>query len=81
MAAAADGGATAVGFSWQDIGLALLVGEPPSVAVGLGGEALSDHAVIAAALSARGFERRDIGEVAVWHRRDVEFLRAAAMQE
>lgn len=68
MAVAADGGATAVGFSWQDIGPALLVGEPPSVVVGLGGEGLSEHAAITAALSARGFERRHIGEVAVWHR-------------
>jgi hypothetical protein len=70
MAVAADGGEGAVGFSWDAVGPALIVGQPPSVAVGLGGEGPSDHAAIAAAVSARGFERRDIGEVAVWHRFD-----------
>jgi hypothetical protein len=70
MAVAGDGGMSAVGFRWDGVGPALLVGQPPSVAVALGGEGPSDHAAIAAALSARGFGQRDIGTIAVWHRLD-----------
>ena len=70
MAVAADGGESAIGFTWETVGPALLVGQPPSVAVGLGGKGPSDHAAIATALAARDFERRDVGNVAVWYRLD-----------
>ena len=58
-----------LGIEIQDVRRGLEFGQPPAWGTILGLDPAGDHAeAIAAALNARDFERRQIGDVTVWHR-------------